>query len=363
LETLYQQVGDLKNPEKSALVSLFNQLREAELARIKEVYEGKNPFDQELLQTFHHRGINYIERYVDKFQPFNQAISMKTEMNVNFEIEEGLQFRGKIDRLDIRDDAMIITDYKTNKSLPKDGENTIEEQITLYSIGMKHDYGQQVSKFLGRVVYLHLQKIHEWEITEEKIQDVKARYVALMQEIQQKKADYESGDETSFPPRQNHFCETCPFVQLCPVFKHKYLSSDEKITVAELGEMSVKKLIEKYALTYEKFKRFEGEKDVLKEELVNYAKEKGLKKLYGETKKLSMSEKVTYSPLADQKETLEQKLDEAGVLDEVLNIDSNKLARKFKDGTLEYGEFKECVGKKETLYVSRVSDLKEEEMG
>jgi RecB family exonuclease len=45
---------------------------------------------------------------------------MKTEMNIAFEMQEGLSFRGKIDRLDINDKTIIINDYKTSKSLPKD---------------------------------------------------------------------------------------------------------------------------------------------------------------------------------------------------------------------------------------------------
>jgi hypothetical protein len=114
---------------------------------------------------------------------------------------------------------------------------------------------------------------------------------------------------------------------------------------------------------HEKFKRFEGEKELLKEELVSYAKEKGLKKLYGDTKKLSLQEMITYTPLADQKSLLEQKLADQQVLEEVKDIDRYKLGKKFKENSLDYEEFKEFVGKKETLFVSRVSDLKEDEMG
>ncbi|MDR2541068.1 MAG: PD-(D/E)XK nuclease family protein [Candidatus Peribacteria bacterium] len=362
LEELYQQVSDLKVPEKSALVSLFATLRERELTRITQVYEGTNPFDQELIQTFYHRGTSYIERYFDKFSPFDQAVSMKTEMSISFEMEEGIQFRGKIDRLDIRDDTMIITDYKTNKSLPTDGENTIQEQIMLYSMGVEKIYGKQISQLFGRVVYLHLQKVFEREITTDKLLPIKEKYLALMQEIEKKKTDYTTGDENAFPPCPNIFCEHCSFVQLCPLFKHKYMA-DEMVNIEDLGEVSIKKLIEKYAIVQEKFKRYEGEKELLKEELISYAQAKGLKKLYGDTKKLSLQEMVSYTPLADQKQQLEQKLADLNLLDEVKDIDRYKLGKKFKDQSLDYTEFKDLVGKKETLFVSRVSDLKEDEMG
>jgi hypothetical protein len=112
----------------------------------------------------------------------------------------------------------------------------------------------------------------------------------------------------------------------------------------------------------EKYKQTEGEKDMLSSILVDYAKEKWCKKLYGETKKLAITQKTTFSIIKETIDQLEEKLSEKDVLDEVITIDYNKLWEKLKTNKLDYEEFKWLVSKKDTLYISRTSNLKEDEM-
>jgi hypothetical protein len=50
--------------------------------------------------------------------------------------------------------------------------------------------------------------------------------------------------------------------------------TDEKVSVGTMGEMTIKHLIEEYAITNEKFKQAESEKDMLGSILVDYAKER-----------------------------------------------------------------------------------------
>ena len=360
LEELYKKVSDLVTPEKSESLSLFKELWDKEIDRATKLF-WRNPFDKPTLDIFYNRGTEYINYYYDTYSPFDQAITMKTEMNIAFEMQEWLSFRGKIDRLDINDKTIIINDYKTSKSLPKDGNNTIEDQITLYSIGVKNDYGKQIDKMIGKVIYLHLQREHEREITDEKIAEIKGKYLAIMEEVEQKKALYKWGNEDAFPPTPGYACDNCLLKQLCPIYKHQYMT-DEKVSVGTMWEMTIKHLIEEFTTTNEMYKQLESEKDMLGSTLVEYAKEKWCKKLYGETKKLAITQKTTYSILKETIEILWKKLTEKGILDDVMAIDYNKLWEKFKTNKLDYTEFKELVSKKDTLYISRTSDLKENEM-
>lgn len=361
LEELYKKVSDMIIPEKEESLSLFKELWDKEIERATEIF-WYNPFsDKSMLDAFYNRGIEYVNYYYHTYHPFNQAITMKTEMNIAFEMEEGLKFRGKIDRLDINDKTIIINDYKTSKSLPKDWNNTIEDQITLYSIWIKKDYGKQINKMIGRVIYLHLQREHEREITDEKIEEIKTKYLAIMEEVEQKKALYKWGDENAFPPTPGYACDSCLLKQLCPIYKHQYMS-DESISVWTMGETTIRHLIEQYALVNEKFKQMEDEKTMLSSILVDYAKEKWCKKLYGETKKLAITQKTTFSIIKETINQLEEKLSEKDILDEVITIDHNKLWEKLKTNKLDYEEFKGLVSKKDTLYISRTSNLKEDEM-
>ena len=360
LEELYKKVSDLVIPEKSESLSIFKELWDKEVERATKVY-WRNPFDKATLDVFYNRGTEYINYYYDTYSPFDQAITMKTEMNIAFEMQEGLSFRGKIDRLDINDKTIIINDYKTSKSLPKDWNNTIEDQITLYSIGIKKDYGKQIDKIIGKVIYLHLQREYEREITDEKIEWIKDKYLSIMEEVEQKKILYWWGDESVFPATPGYVCDNCLFKQLCPIYKHQYMT-DEKVSVGTMGEMTIKHLIEEYAITNEKYKQVESEKDMLGSILVDYAKERGCKKLYGENKKLAITQKTTYSIIKESMEILRDKLSEKNVLDDVISIDYHKVWEKIKSNILNYEEFKSLISKKDTLYISRTSDLKEDEM-
>ena len=61
-------------------------------------------------------------------------------------------------------------------------------------------------------------------------------------------------------------------------------------------------------------------------------------------------------------EILRDKLSEKNVLDDVISIDYHKVWEKIKSNILNYEEFKSLISKKDTLYISRTSDLKEDEM-
>ena len=101
--------------------------------------------------------------------------------------------------------------------------------------------------------------------------------------------------------------------------------TDEKVSVGTMGEMTIKHLIEEYAITNEKFKQAESEKDMLGSILVDYAKERGCKKLYGESKKLAITQKTTYSIIKESMDILRDKLSEKNILDDVISIDYHKV--------------------------------------
>ena len=360
LEELYKKVSDLVVPTKESLLELFKELWNTEIERIIKVYD-RNPFDEETINIFYNRWEQYIHYYYDKYTPFNDAIAMKTEMNVSFKFEEWLSFNGKIDRLDIDWDTIIINDYKTSKSLPKDGSNSIEEQINLYSIGIKNDYWKQINKIIGRVIYLHLEREHEREITDETINQTKEKYLSLMQEVENNKEKYKWWNEEVFPATPWYTCNNCLFKQLCPIYKHQYMS-DDKVSIGDMGETTIKHLIEEYSIVNQKYKQLEWEKNMLSSVLVDYAKEHWCKKLYGESKKASITQKTTYSIVKDSINELQEKLSQKDILDEVLGIDYHKVWERIKNNVLNYNELEWLVTKKDTFYISRVSDLKENEM-
>lgn len=364
LENLYKQVGNLKIPEIKDLQEDFNTIRKRELEKVNKIH-GEGYFENETLENFFARGEKYIQRYYTNYHPFDQAISMKTEDNINFEIEEGLKFRGKIDRLDIQQDTMTITDYKTSRSLPKDWSNSIEEQITLYGIGIQQDYGKQIKKIIWKVIYLHLEKEYQREITQEKITETKQKYLAIMHEIEEKKEQYLAGDEETFEAKSWYQCQYCSFLQICPLYKHQYLDDEklkeEEVKSGNLASTTIRKLIEEYALIQEKFKQIDAEKKLFAQILTEYANTHNCKKLYSENYKLSIANKESYSLNKNTLEQLEEKLEKLGILSEMQSIDYHKLGKQFKENKLSYDDYQDFVNKKISSYISRVSEIKKKE--
>lgn len=361
LEYLYKQIENTTIPDESELHNYFQKLRNTELERVNTIH-GENYFDDEILTQFFNRGEKYINRYYTNYHPFDQAISMKTEENINFTLEERLKFRGKVDRLDIKNDTMTIVDYKTSKSLPKDGNNSIEEQITLYGIAIENDYGKQIKTIIGKVIYLHLEREYQREITKEKIDTTKIKYYTLMKEIEDKKIKYQSGNQEIFEAKSGYHCQNCSFMQICPLYKHQYLDDapiqDKDFKNEHLASTTIRKLIEQYATIHEKHKQLESEKKLIAQILTEYATAHNCKNLYSDSHKINITSKESYSLNKSTLIELEQKLEKLWLLEEVQNIDYHKLGKKFKTQELEYDNYTDFVEKKITSYISRVGKKK-----
>lgn len=357
LEFLYKKVSDMQKPTQEEVLAEYENLWTQELEDINQSHD-REFFMEDDLEAFHYRGTEYIKYYFEEYAPFDQAIAMKTEENVFFELAEDINFSGKIDRLDIDGETLIINDYKTSKSLPKDDKDSIKEQIILYGIGVQKDYGSKIKKMVGRVIYLHLKREFEWEITEDLIESIRNKYLTIAKKIEQKKTQYQEWDEDAFPAEQNPFCGGCIFKQLCPHFKHQYMQ-DEEVQIWELWTDTIKHLVDHYKTINDKYKSIENERKYIAETLVEFAHEKWCKKLFGHENKVSITEKETYSPKKETMLQLVEKLKDVWVLEDMQNVDYHKLTKAFKNNELSFSEFEDMVSHKISRYITRTSKLKE----
>ena len=362
LEDLYRAKSDTILMEESQLLEAFDIHWKEKIDNATEINWWTNPFNEYDLTAFYGRWVEYMKYYYNEYYPFDQAVAMKMESPISFEIEEGIHFWGKIDRLDIDGDTLIINDYKTNKSLPKDSNNTIEDQITLYAIGVLKDYGKQINHLKWRVIYLHLKDPHEWDITTEKIEEVKNKYLDIIKEIEERKNRYAKWDDEAFPASWSWYaCDDCLFKHFCPKFKHMYMK-DETIQINELWEDTIRKRIDRYAKMNDEWNALKKQAQSISKMLWEFANSNWVTRLYWETKKAIIVTKTTYSKDEEFYEDLRNKLTEKNKLDDVLDIDFNKLWAEFKEWDLDYDEFKELIKKSITTYISRTYDKKENEM-
>ena len=143
------------------------------------------------LEMFQSRGREYLRRYYDTYQPFNIRV-MGIEDWVRFKLEDGIDFMGKLDRMDVAGDTIVITDYKTSRRLMPDDEDHNREQIVLYAHGIKQTYGRKFDHIQAALIYPHLQKEYRFTISDDEITEVVAKYLAIMRDIEIRKSKHEN---------------------------------------------------------------------------------------------------------------------------------------------------------------------------
>lgn len=358
LEKLYKLKRERNIPSKEDLINLFLEEWNNEIKKLKENDGWLHYFDDNTLNVYVEDWKDIIGKYYDKYYPFDQAITMDIEKKFYIHIGNKA-LSGKIDRIDLKDDVLIIIDYKTNRSFIKDED--IKNQISLYALWILENYKEQVKKIKWRVVYLRLDNHDpEREITPEILEQVKNEYTNIIDEIEKKTIKYDWWDESAFSPKQWSHCNYCDFQMWCPIFKHYYMK-DEKITAWSLWERTIKNLIEEYAKFAQAESSAKNNKKELSWILSEYAKEKWVTRLYWETKKVTIWSKISYKPREWMDSEVIKKLDDDHILDDVLSVNNDALWKKFNNDELSYDDYKEIVEKKISIFVSRSSDLKDSE--
>ena len=324
LEYLYNQVTDIKLPDQQKTLDTFQYQRERELEKFNVT------LDSEEIKTFYDRGVSYIQRYYTNYHPFDQAITMSVEENIQFPIVDDIDFSGKIDRLDVQGDTLIITDYKTNKRLLPDTKDTNYEQLILYGLGIKQRYGKKFTNIIGKLIYLHLQKEYTRSIDDKLMQEIKSKYLTVAQEIEQAKINYNAGktEKEWFPTTPGTHCQYCPFQSICPVWKHQWMS--DEVAPGDYAPKTIRRLVDEYATLAKQANKIDKDKKLLKEILVEYAQLHGLQRLIGEEYKTPVISKTTLTVPADHAQELQGKLKELGLRDELCKLDTNALLRELR---------------------------------
>lgn len=367
LEELYKFTKNKAIPTYEYVLSKYNEMWTSEIDRIDDKF-GRKYFDQNDLDNFYHRWVTYIERYYDKYHPFDQSITDSTEKTMWIEIKPNIKFMWKIDRFDIDWDTAIIVDYKTNRSLPPNQYDTIKDQIGIYWLAIQQDYGDKFKKIIGKVIYLHLEKEYTRELTTDIINDIKSRYLHIIDQIEKKKIEYSMWDQNAFQPNPWRHCEECPFQRICPIYKHKYDQS-ETVTIDELWPITIRNLIDKILELWNQSKDLEAKKSYYLEILREYAISKWYThRLWGNTAKLKLSQKDEYLPVSEHKSELISVLKELGLWDEVKkeDIDRNKIDGLVKSNKIDKDKYKDLIRYEDKLTIgwpSKITDKDLEENG
>ena len=228
-----------------------------------------------------------MANHYDKYSPFAGISIVATEASITFDLDEQKKFRGFIDRLDKEGETFIINDYKTNKNLPPESKEEYHEQLTLYALGVQQNYAKYFTTIKARLHYLHFDLMDEREITPQLLATVTKKYADTITDIEAKKFAYNMGDKKCFEPKENNFCRYCEYYSLCPLWAH--LKFDDEVIGGELGEKTVKGLVDEYVALAKQESQAKNDRELIKVLLVEYLEKNNLLKLFGNVSKLSAS--------------------------------------------------------------------------
>ena len=121
----------------------------------------------------------------------------------------------------------------------------------------------------------------EREITPERLAAVTKKYSDIITDIDERKFQYNMGDKKIFPPKENNFCKYCEYYSLCPLWAH--LKFDDEVVGSELGEKTVKGLVDEYGELSKQESQAKHDKDLIKVLLIEYLEQHDLLKLFGKS--------------------------------------------------------------------------------
>ena len=154
-------------------------------------------------------------------------------------------------------------------------------------------------------------------------------------------------------------CDYCGYKSQCPSFKHK-LEIEAVEEVKKFKEDDGVKFVDRFSEIKTRLKELENEEDKLKEDLIAFAKSKGIDIIYGSNMKCSVKE-IDKIVLPEDKEELINMLKDKGIWEEFSSINFMRLQSKVLKDEIDE-EIKKMVDieKDFRLFLSKRKDVGEE---
>ena len=262
LQNLYNNINIFKIPSKEEFIKDYYNLRDKkEKETAENWWEILNHHPDLTIDDFKRRWEAYLYRYYDKHSPFKDIQVISTEKQISFQLDEWINFLGFIDRLDKVWDTFIINDYKTNKNLPTEEKDQYVEQLTLYWLWIQQKYAKYFKDLKAKLYFLHFDIEDERDITQEKLNEIKNKYLNIIREIEQNKVQYAMWSKKIFEANQTSLCSWCDYQSICPLFSA--INSNDEIEW-ELSDKSITALVDEFIEISDKISELEKQKEWLK---------------------------------------------------------------------------------------------------
>lgn len=353
LEKLYKDINIWKTVSKDDLISYYeNKRKEKEDEANKQWWEILIHNQELELKDYKIRWLIYISKYYDDHHPFDDIKVIDTELNVIFDIKEWIKFRGFIDRLDKIWNTFIISDYKTNKNLPSEDKDHYIEQLTLYGIWIKEKYWKYFDSLKAKLYFLHFDIQDERELTEQKLEKVKNKYINIINEIENKKKKFDMWNKKIFEPNKSNLCKRCDYMSICPLFT--YINEQDEV-VWSLSEKTIKSFVDEFAEIKEKMSKLNEQEKILKQIFEDYItshpSDTWQYLFQWSEKDLKIKESETYKIV--DKDNFIKKIKEIWLYDNISDVAWQKVDKLFKESEeVDMDDFKEIISQDKSYRIN-----------
>jgi len=272
-------------------------------------------------------GEKYISDYYERMKPFEQLTILGLETTDRMTLPDGNQWHVRIDKLACDNEGnYFVCDYKTNARMKDQEEADSDRQLALYSVWVKDKFKDAKSvKLVWHMLAFNKDAVSER--TDQQLEKLQQEVIQTIKKIE---------TATKYPRKQSGLCNYCVYKSICPSFKHE-AELKEKESVKEFKEDEGVKFVDEFSeikkLLYDLKKR----EETLKNNLVEFAKQKEVDIIYGSNMKASVKEfdKIVMPSDDLEKEKFIKLLKDKGLWDEFSMICYPRLQSRVVKGEVD----------------------------
>lgn len=183
----------------------------AGLLRATWVSEGYRDGDQE--RAVFARALSWLERYIDGLDPLDEPVGVERVVAVK---TATLALSGRVDRIDRRDDELVIVDYKTGRAGLGQDDARGSRALALYAVAAERMFRRRTRRV--ELHHLPTGTVAAHEHTAESLGRHLSRAEQTAADIVAAEASLGQGvdPDVAFPPAPGALCGWCDFRRSCP---------------------------------------------------------------------------------------------------------------------------------------------------
>jgi RecB family exonuclease len=177
-------------------------------ALVREKWIGLGFRDDEQSAAWRDRAADMVDAYAAQLDPRREPVGVERTVAMR---TERIAVSGRIDRLDLRGDELVVVDYKTGRSLLSTDDARGSLALAIYAAAAARTLHR--SCVAVELHHLPTGEVLRWEHSEESL----ARQLRRAEDIALEAAAAETGGAAEdFPPRPGPMCGWCDFAAHCP---------------------------------------------------------------------------------------------------------------------------------------------------